>query len=273
MIGWKASIWRCSSIDSLGCRTCVHSRRGLLGGTLGPLGIRLGHGLAGGVIPVVAIPAFAANLAQIVFEHTVPVAEERTVRFNFVEPRPDRRSGSVRDQLAFHIAKPRYFGRCEPRHAGLDRALEDVLEPGEKRLLIAGGARRLEGVRQNAQFGGGGTIVEAALDFCAATRVFLTGGVFVLRPVAVLGLPREEAVPGIRPFGATKPVVRFSGQVRGARRRVGRWGNRVRPRQISRIMRGCRSRCDWASTSVGICSVNAVTVIRSTFGSQICHEE
>jgi hypothetical protein len=60
--------------------------------TMGPLRIRIGQTGAPITIPCIPISTFTADLLEIVLRHTITIAKERTVRFNFIKSRPYRGS-------------------------------------------------------------------------------------------------------------------------------------------------------------------------------------
>ena len=93
-------------------------------------------------------------------------------------------------------------------------SLKDVIEAGEKRILIAIVARCAEGAGKVAHLDRRGAIVEGSPELGAVAGEFTTGAVFIFRPVSMLGLPGEDVVQGFLSFVATEPAVGLLGKVR-----------------------------------------------------------
>lgn len=71
-----------------GCRCSVGRRRARM--RLGPPAVMIERALGRVTEPRVAIPPLEGNLADIVVNRAIPIAERRAVRANFIVARPDR---------------------------------------------------------------------------------------------------------------------------------------------------------------------------------------
>ena len=93
-------------------------------------------------------------------------------------------------------------------------SLKDVIEAGEKRILIALVARCSKGAGKVAHLDRRSAIVEGSPEFDAVAGEFTTGAVLVFWPVSMLGMPGEDVVQGLPSFVAAEPAVGLLGEVR-----------------------------------------------------------